>query len=303
MRTAAAVLARAGSGLLACLLSVAVLAQDEGAPSSPLLFHVHGVAFARDGRSLVVPGHSGLVEFKAGRWSPAKGPAHDFAGFAVSGPAYYASGHPAQGSELPDPMGLVKSVDGGASWRTLSAGGEADFHLIAAGWASGAVFVLNATQGRTLVETGLHSTTDDGRTWRRAAAEGLRGRLLGLAAHPKDSRTVAAATDQGLYLSSDSGATFRRIDPAAATAVGFDVGGDRLLYTRAVRRTLVALQLSTGEQRAIQLPSLGLDYVTHLAVSPVDGEGIAIATDRRHMYLSPDSGRTWRRIARDGDLP
>lgn len=113
---------RVGSGLMACLIAVSVLAQDEDA-APPLLFHVHGVAFAQDGRTLVVPGHSGLMEFRAGSWSPASGPAHDFAGFAASGQAYYASGHPAEGSELPDPLGLIKSEDGGRSWRPLAAGG------------------------------------------------------------------------------------------------------------------------------------------------------------------------------------
>lgn len=165
--------------------------------------------------------------------------------------------------------------------------------------------MLKASPGRTLLQAGLHWTTDDGRTWRRAAAVGLRGRLLGLAPHPGDPRTIAAGTDQGLYLSADcrEAFAFLLLEPNAATSVAFDHSGDTLFYSRAVRRTLIALRVSTGQRHTVRLPPMGVDYVSHLAVSPADGGLMAIATDRRHIYLSSDSGRTWRQIAKDGDLP
>ena len=57
-----------------------------------------------------------------------------------------------------------------------------------------------------------------------------------------------------------------------------------------------------GAER-IRLPPMGLDYATHVAQNPADPRVLAIATDRRHAYVTGDGGSTWRQIAKDGDLP
>ncbi len=45
---------------------------------------------------------------------------------------FYASGHPGPGVELPAPVGLIESRDGGATWDPLSRQGESDFHALTA---------------------------------------------------------------------------------------------------------------------------------------------------------------------------
>lgn len=275
----------------------------ERTSAGPVLFHVHGLVFSSDGKTILVPSHYGLAAYRDASWSEVNGPVHDFAGFAVSASALYASGHPPEGSALPDPLGLVKSTDGGETWRPLALGGEADFHLIAAGYRSNAVYVLNAQPNSTMPAAGLYLTLDEGKTWRHGAARGLEGEILGLAAHPREPETLAAATDRGLYLSRDAGGRFSRLDRGAMTAVTFDLEGKHLRYARAIRRELISAALDSRARSLVRLPRLGLDYVTHIAQNPQDERSLAIATDRRHVYITSDGGSKWRQIAKDGDLP
>ena len=273
-------------------------------PVEPLLFHVHGLAFSPDGKAILVPSHTGLAVFRDGGWSEVNGPIHDFAGFSLVENAMYASGHPPEGSALPNPLGLVKSSDGGETWQPLALGGEADFHWIAAGYRSRAVYVLSTQPNSAMPVPGLHMTRDEGKTWRRSTAQGLEGEAFAIAAHPQQAEIVAVATAKGLYLSRDAGGSFRRVDGRqAVTAVAFDIDGKHIRYARAVRRELIAATLDGRSRTLVRLPPIGLDYTTHVAQSPADPRVLAIATDRRHVFVTSDAGKTWRQIAKDGDLP
>jgi hypothetical protein len=64
--------------------------------------------------------HDGLFVAAADGWA-ALGPVIDLMGFSVAGPDhFYASGHPGQVSDLPNPVGLIESKDGGQTWAPLS---------------------------------------------------------------------------------------------------------------------------------------------------------------------------------------
>lgn len=284
------------TALLLAVVAVALRAE-------PLLFHVHGLAFSSDGKVLLVPSHFGLSVFRDGSWSEANGPIHDFAGFAVARGVIYASGHPPPGTSLPDPLGLVKSTDGGGTWQVLALGGEIDFHVIAAGYRSNAIYVLNAQPVPAMPAPGVYLTRDEGRAWRRSAARGLEGEILALAAHPLEAKTVAAATNRGLYLSRDAGERFTRVAGKAATGVAFDPDGKYLYYALATSSKLVSVPLERGARIEVGLPRIGLDFVTHIAPSPVDDRVLALATRGRSIYISNDRGSTWRQIAKRGDLP
>ncbi len=160
------VLRRLAVAVTACTVLAACSAGTEesgGAPGSsgdhPAMpsAHVHGVAVnPADGRAYLAT-HEGL--FRYGEDGPARvGPVIDLMGFAVAGPDhFYASGHPGAGADLPNPVGLIESRDGGRTWKPRSREGRSDFHALTA-TSHGTVFAFD---GAELV------TTDDGRTWRR----------------------------------------------------------------------------------------------------------------------------------------
>lgn len=291
-------------GLAHRLRAAALLLLVAAAPAlaaETLLHHVHGLAFSADGSQLLVPSHHGLAVYRDGRWSKAPGPPHDYMGFAVTRKALYSSGHPAPGTGLVNPFGLIRSRDGGA-WDKLGLEGEADFHLLAGGYESGAIYVYNPAPNSRMEREGIYYTLDQGFRWRRAAAEGLTGRITAIAVHPSDAKRVAVATDRGAYLSKDTGANFEPVVTGEQTlSVFFDLDGEHL-WVGGYRdgATLKRIALKSGKAADRPLPPLTRDAVAYIAQNPKQRSQYAIATFERDVYLSEDAGRSWKAIARRG---
>lgn len=286
---------------LRSLTALLLVAAAGAAHAETILHHVHGLAFTPDGKALMVPAHIGLAVYRNGRWTQAPGPAHDYMGFSASKDALYSSGHPAPGSPLRNPLGLMKSTDGGATWRQLGLSGESDFHLMAVGYRSNVVYVLNPGPNSRMPRPGLYSTRDDGKTWKRGATKGLSERIAGIAVHPTDADTVAIATLDGLYLSRDAGATFKRTGPQMpVTAALFDLDGKHLYLAAGDGSALHRIALNGNAGTRIALPRLDRDFVLYIAQNPAKTDELAIATRRRDVFLSADGGKSWKQIAREG---
>ncbi|HEX2372382.1 MAG TPA: hypothetical protein VHO93_00245, partial [Actinomycetota bacterium] len=121
-------------------------------------------------------------------------------------------------------IGLLRSVDGGASWRPLIAQ-----ELLGAGFFDLQVDPADADRLLAATTAGLWASADGGRGWERrlegrswAASAGAGGELL-------------AGGEQGLHRSEDGGATWRRV-PLASAPGRFDrvaiarAAGDRVAY-------------------------------------------------------------------------
>jgi DNA-binding beta-propeller fold protein YncE len=269
--------------------------------ASTILHHVHGLAFTPDGKALVVPAHYGLAVYRDGRWTKAPGPPHDLMGFSMTRGAIYSSGHPAAGTPLRDPLGLVKSTDGGLSWRLLGLSGEADFHLMAAGYRSGAIYVINPARNSRMPSPGLYVTHDEGRSWKAAAASGVAGRVTSIAAHPTSPAIIALGTLRGLHLSRDGGAAFSRLGPPQpVTAVTFDPDGKHIYFATQSSDRLYRIGVDGTQSPPVPLPALGRDFVLYIAQNPAARNELAIATARRDVYLSADGGNDWQQIADEG---
>lgn len=166
-----------------------------GLPSS----HIHGLTVNRETDQVLLATHDGLYDVTA---QPATkiGGTNDLMGF-TAGPdqgVFYASGHPGPGSDLPNPMGLIKSTDGGKSWEQLSRQGESDFHA------------LTSAKSGIVAFDGTLRTSPDGKTWSAVAARFI---PAALAADPF-SDTVLATTRDGVQRSTDGGKTWA-LAPAA----------------------------------------------------------------------------------------
>jgi len=179
-----AFLAQGGAGASAASASsepsnVATEGDAEASPSvvdlAAPLDHVHAVVIV--GGDLLVGTHSGVVEVDptTGATSLRGTSRDDFMGLAVSGSTLVASGHPGQGSSLPDPLGLLRSTDSGATWDPVSLTGQIDFHALAvdgrdvAGQSTTEELMYSADGGSTWQVAGSSNATSlawfDGRLW------------------------------------------------------------------------------------------------------------------------------------------
>ena len=169
--------------------SSAAAGATSGLPSA----HVHGLSVNRETGQVLLATHDGL--FDVSRTPAVKiGPTNDYMGFTAAGEpdVFYASGHPGAGSDLPNPLGLMKTTDGGKTWQQLSRQKESDFHALA------------ATKSGIVAFDGTLRTSTDGTTWQTVAADFMPAVL---AAHPS-SDTVLATTTDGVQRSTDGGTTW-----------------------------------------------------------------------------------------------
>ncbi|HWQ12103.1 MAG TPA: hypothetical protein VNL77_04850 [Roseiflexaceae bacterium] len=306
---------RASGMLLAALLALLTLAACSGVPAAQpaptpggqahtddhsagiSMDHIHGMGYAGDGAALYVAAHDGLRVYADGAWRRPDGPRHDYMGFAPVADGFYSSGHPAPGSGLPNPLGLIKSGDAGRTIATLAFQGESDFHLMAAGYRSGAIYVVNPAPNSRL-GAGLFYTLDAGATWKQSAARGLSAAPVQLAVHPTDPAVVALASEQGLLLSTDHGDSFAPVGPAGpVSAAAFTPDGARLLYGLT---SLSAYDLASRQVVTLDAPALGAeDAIAYLAVNPVRPDEVTLATYGLDIYLS--RGGAWEQIARQGE--
>jgi photosystem II stability/assembly factor-like uncharacterized protein len=285
------------------LLIVLLLATAAAhAQPAATLTHVHGFAYSPDGKRLMIPSHHGLAVYERGKWSKAPGPQHDYMGFSATATNLYSSGHPAPGSGLVNPFGLIRSRDGGKTWDKLGLEGETDFHLLATGWNTSAIYVWNPEPNSRMRKPGLYYTLNDGFAWMRVQAAGIDGKPQALAVHPDNAATVALASSKGVYLSRDSGARFAPVaEGAEGLAVFFDLDGKRLWYSAFESQPRLAhAPLGGGAATQVKLPQLSEDAVAYIAQNPAARNEYAIASFGRSVYLSKDAGRSWSQIADRG---
>jgi photosystem II stability/assembly factor-like uncharacterized protein len=222
-------------------------------------------------------------------------------GFTATKKRFYSSGHPATGSGLKNPFGLIVSADGGQKWEKRGLEGESDFHVLAASYETNAVYVYNPERNSRMDRPGIYYTLNDGFSWTRAQAQGLTSAVHAIAVHPSNPKTVAVVAKEGLFLSTDSGERFERLAAGQALAAFFDLDGEHLFYSMhdgAAR--LYRHPLKSGNRTEIPLPPLTRDAVSYIAQNPTDKAEYVIATFERSVFLSKNMGKSWTQIARNG---
>lgn len=175
-------------------------ATADGAPTvqevalSEALDHVHGLHVGPDG-VLLAGTHTGVVAIDPAGAVTAVGPDRDDLMGMTGIPGtdtLVSSGHPGAGSDLPNPLGLIVSTDGGATWTPRALTGQVDFHALAGDGDTVAGF--DGSQG-------LLVSTDAGTTFRRGAS-------IAPAALAVTQAGIWATTADGLQRSTDGGLSF-----------------------------------------------------------------------------------------------
>jgi hypothetical protein len=137
---------------------------------------------------------------------------------------------------------------------------------------------------------------------KRRAPGGLSGEPRALAVHPENAATVAVASSEGLYLSTDAGERFTKLaGDGEGLAVFFDLDARDLWYSSFQGGpALSRLALDGGRSVKISLPALKNDAVAYIAQNPARRLEYAIATFERSVYVTKDSGQSWKQIADRG---
>ena len=196
------------------VLALAACSNNGSVSSLSELSHIHNMVV--EGDQVYIGSHEGLyAETSDGQWSRVSGEFDVMALAEVDG-TLLASGHPGKGFDLPEPIGLISSTDGGQSWSPTSLTGDVDFHLLEA---SGDTVIGVAANYGVLVKS-----SDAGATWATLDVPAL----TDLAIDPADQTSVWLATDQGLQQSSDGGSTFA-LHPTSITPVLLDWSGAGLM--------------------------------------------------------------------------
>ncbi|HSJ37626.1 MAG TPA: hypothetical protein VK945_05375 [Planococcus sp. (in: firmicutes)] len=280
-------------------------ADDFLVPFDDALTHVHGMGYIESEGGLYFASHTGLKIYRDGSWFETDGLFHDYMGFNAVDDGFYTSGHPDMSdleTELLNPIGIQRSTDGGRSLEELGFMGETDFHLMAAGYRSHDLFVMNP-QANSEMEAGFYFSEDDGENWQQLEPEGIEGDLLALAIHPDDSQLMAAASAEGVFLSEDGGATFNRLteDGEFGTAVHFTE--NELVYaSHGVEAAMKSYNLEDGEAGTLELPELNEDGAVYIAVNPENNDEIAFNTVQGDVFVSTDGGESWEEIMTEGQI-
>lgn len=263
--------------------------------------HIHGLGITPDGSEVYVPAHDGLKVFKNGVWSDSEGDKHDYMGFSMVDDGFYSSGHPGEGSSLKNPFGVMKTTDMGKSLEMLDLYGEIDFHAMAVGYKSHAIYVINPQVNSRMEDPGLYYSTDDTETWTKSIMKGLGGQVSSLAVHPTDEAIVALGTNEGLFISKDFGQAFEQISEAPTTAVSFSITGE--LYAGSISQEFILskFDIDTKEQTILPIPSLsGENAIGYIAINPQNEKQIIFTTFEKDIYLTQSLGEDWQIIAEKG---
>ncbi|MEW9670128.1 F510_1955 family glycosylhydrolase [Ammoniphilus sp. 3BR4] len=298
-------------GSISIVLSSCAASEKEGLPNAEAkpessqdsveLTHVHGLGYSGDGEQIIIPAHDGLRIYSDGHWHVPEGPKHDYMGFSSVDNGFYSSGHPEPGSDLKNPFGIVKSSDQGINLEILDLHGEVDFHEMAVGYKTHAIYVMNHEPNSEMKAPGLYYTQDESKTWNKSDMNGVEGEHFVLAVHPTEESIVALGSEKGLFISKDYGQNFEKIGSNQVTALQYNLKGD--LYVGGYNGQALLLQLdgSLNQIKEFNIPPLEKDAVAYFAENPKNEKEMVFATYNKNVFLSQDQGNTWEKIADQGE--
>lgn len=272
-----------------------------GGEKAIILDHTHGIGFSTDGKRIIIPAHEGLKAYEAGRWSALDGDRHDYMGFSSVNDGFYSSGHPAPGSDLQNPFGVVKSTDEGKSLRSLALVGETDFHNMAVGYVSHAIFAVNPQPNTQMNSTGLFYSTDDAKTWTKSEMKGVNEEVTAISVHPTETSIVALGTPTGVYLSEDYGNNFEKVSgEGQTTSLFFNLEGKLYMGGFQNRAYLQKMDIESKNIETVVIPSLPEDAISYFTQNAKDERQMAFTTYKNNIYFSQNKGFSWTKIADEG---
>lgn len=274
---------------------------SKGTEKSVSFDHIHGIGYTGDGNSLVIPAHDGLRIYEEDTWRNAENEPNDYMGFSMINDGFYSSGHPAPGSDLKNPFGIVKSDNFGSEIEPLTLYGEVDFHGMAAGYNSNIIYVMNPQPNTVMASPGLYFSTDEARTWKNSKLNNLVGSASAIAVHPENEQMIALGTDQGAFLSADNGNTFNQTLKEPVSAMTYTFDEKVAIGSMGEKAKVTILDLISLEPKELSIPSPNEgEFISFIAVNPKDVNVIAYSTSENNVYQSKNGGASWAAIVKNG---
>ena len=266
-------------GVAGCTPSEAVSTPPASDAETLPFSHVPGVGFDPGDGDLLVATHDGLFVVDEAGDASRVGPVIDLMGFVVAGPEQLlASGHPGPDVDLPEPVGLIESTDGGRSWNPVSRQGESDFHALTTGGAG------------VLGYDGELRRSTDGVSWEPAD---IPAPPAALAASPTGT-AVLATTSQGLLRSADGGATWSEVDGAPLLqVVAWGEDGATVAGVEPSGAVWVSADGAATWQRG---PETGAPVQAVAVGSADDGAARIAVVTTEAVLLSEDDGQTFQAL-------
>ncbi|HEX6022495.1 MAG TPA: sialidase family protein [Solirubrobacter sp.] len=141
-----------------------------------------------------------------------QGPLNDLV-VRFTGPgAVIASGH-SRGGTLPQNAGLMRSPDAGKTWESISGLGEIDYHDIE-------VLTEQNIVALRVDQPDIQVSTDGGKTFEGRAAPAV-ARAVDITINPNDTKQWAVGTEQGTFISTNEGGSWRQRDTTFGARVSW----------------------------------------------------------------------------------
>jgi photosystem II stability/assembly factor-like uncharacterized protein len=192
----------------------------------------------------------------------------------------FASGHPADGGNL----GVIRTDDGGKTWTHVSDGldGPVDFHAMEVSRADPMVIYGIGHDGV------VQRSGDGGLSWEVSGT--APEKLIDIATSPADPAALYAATEGGLFLSGDRGATWTAIMEGAPVST-VDAGADGAVRAVDLGRGLVVL----GDSSKVSTVSSAVPdgYLLYLSSTSADPLRLVALSGNGRLVMSDDGGASW----------
>ena len=197
---------------------------------------------------------------------------------------------------------LFRSDDDGDSWRVLPFPAQlrATLHAFVLDPQSPGVYLAGLSSD-TPEYSGIFRSADSGLTWKRIPNSDLQA-VWSIAIWPRDSRVLAAGTQDGVFLSQDSGASWARVTPRESrglkpvVSLAFDPSDSKILYAgtphlpwKTVDGGATWNSIHTGMLDDSDVFSIHVDAGHPLKVFASACSGI---------YRSSNAGATWTKLVR-----
>ncbi|KPL59536.1 F510_1955 family glycosylhydrolase [Rossellomorea vietnamensis] len=266
--------------------------------------HIHGIGYPNNQGDLVIATHDGLMKYKDSTWYGTNSLKHDYMGFQPYKDGFYSSGHPEEGSILKNPLGLVKSTDGGKSLDKLALYGETDFHYLGAGYQSKAIYAINE-EPNSEMETGLYRTMDEGGNWEKAEMKGFDSTSIGnIAVHPSKKEMLAISSKDGVYVSKDGGDSFTKVENSqTVTSIYLSKRVGLFSSIEEGKIQLYEWDFKSNKVHPYPTPKLSKDNpIMYISSNPESSDEWTVVTYNNDIYQTTNNGETWDEVVNEGKI-